>query len=45
MAKSIPLINTYTGLNHRYKLFAHYGEVPPEFHTCDQLAMFTDKLD
>jgi hypothetical protein len=44
MAKAIPLINTYTGLDHRYKVFARYGEVPPEFHMCDQLAMFIDRL-
>ena len=40
MAKSIPLINTYNGSEHRYKLFAQYGRVPPEFHTCDQLDAF-----
>lgn len=40
MAKSIPLINTYSGFEHRYKVFAHYGRVPPEFHTCDQIDAF-----
>jgi hypothetical protein len=34
MARGIPLINTYDGLNHRFDLFASYGAVPQEFHSC-----------
>ena len=45
MAKSIPLINTYNGPGHRYKVFAHYGTVPPEFHTCAELDLFLSKLN
>ena len=34
MARGIPLMNTYDGQNHRFDLFAKYGEVPREFHSC-----------
>jgi hypothetical protein len=40
MAKGIPLINTYTGQNHRFDLFASYGEVPREFHSCRGMDAF-----
>ena len=43
MARGIPLINTYTGANHRYKHFKHYGEVPTEFHTCHEKSDFVHK--
>ena len=43
MARGIPLINTYTGANHRYAHFKHYGEVPREFHACHEKSEFVQK--
>lgn len=43
MARGIPLINTYTGANHRYGHFKHYGEVPREFHACHEKSEFVHK--
>lgn len=43
MARGIPLINTYTGENHRYAFFKHYGEVPRELHSCTNLTQFVEK--
>lgn len=40
MARSIPLINTYKGSEHRFETFAQYGEIPREFHTCGHLQDF-----
>jgi hypothetical protein len=42
MAKEIPLINTYTGENHRYSFFSQFGDLPPEFMTCSQTDLFVD---
>jgi hypothetical protein len=44
MAKEIPLINTYTGVNHRYSFFRQYGDLPPEFYACGQLKPFMARL-
>lgn len=43
MARGIPLINTYTGGNHRYEHFKQYGEVPREFHRCHETQEFVRK--
>lgn len=40
MAKAIPLINTYSGANHRYGFFSQFGELPPEFFSCRQVKAF-----
>ena len=40
MAKSIPLINTYNGREHRHAFFAHHGGLPAEFHTCMDIQAF-----
>lgn len=40
MAKSIPLINTYDGREHRHAFFAHHGGLPAEFHTCMDIQAF-----
>ena len=42
MARSIPLINTYNGFEHRFKTFAQYGKIPPELHSCQQIQEFLD---
>ena len=44
MARSIPLISTYQGPEHRYGIFAQHGNVPEEFHTCQQLPAFLDTV-
>lgn len=44
MARSIPLISTYQGREHRYGIFAQHGDVPEEFHTCQQLPAFLDAV-
>ena len=41
MARGIPLINTYKGEDHRYRLF---DELPSEFHTCAQRKRFLKRL-
>ncbi len=38
MAKGIPLINTFTGNNHRFDLFSKHGEIPSEFYACHNIA-------
>lgn len=43
MARNIPLINTYTGPEHRYDFFKNHGEVPREFHRCHEIAAFMRK--
>lgn len=40
MAKGIPLINTFTGKNHRFDLFRKHGAVPSEFYACQDLESF-----
>lgn len=40
MARSIPLINTYSGYEHRFKVFQQYGDLPVEFHKCNQIQEF-----
>lgn len=45
MAKEIPLINTYTGSNHRYDVFAQYeGGLPEEFFSCTQVEVFVKRV-
>ena len=44
MARGTPLISTYMGQDHRYRLFAEVGEVPPEFYTCNQRKAFIQRL-
>jgi hypothetical protein len=43
MAKSIPLINTYSGYEHRYTVFQQYGNLPAEFHKCNQIELFLSR--
>lgn len=40
MARGIPLINTFTGSNHRFDLFSRHGKVPREFYRCSETAAF-----
>ena len=40
MAHGIPLINTFTGHEHRFDLFASHGEVPREFYSCQRTDAF-----
>ena len=40
MARGTPLINTYTGINHRYSFFEQYGDLPSEFFTCANIGSF-----
>ena len=40
MARGIPLINTFTGSNHRFDLFSQYGFVPREFYSCHKAEAF-----
>ena len=42
MAHGIPLLNTYTGQDHRYRLF---DTLPVEFHTCAQRKRFVSRLN
>jgi len=44
MAKEIPLINTASGLNHRFDYFEQFGELPPELYTCLQINRFVSKV-
>jgi hypothetical protein len=44
MAHGIPLINTYSGGAHRYGLFLEAGELPSEFHTCDDEERFVEAV-
>jgi hypothetical protein len=45
MSKSIPLINTYNGKEHRFsKVFAQIGKVPQEFYSCAQMEDFIEML-
>ncbi len=44
MAHGIPLINTYRGGGHRYQLFQEAGELPSEFHTCDEEERFIEAV-
>lgn len=40
MARGVPLINTFTGSNHRFDLFKRQGEVPREFYMCRETTAF-----
>ncbi len=40
MAKNIPLINTFTGSDHRFNFFEKYGKLPEEFYSCNQTGEF-----
>ena len=44
MAKSIPLINTFYGREHRHTLFAHHNGLPEEFHTCMDMPRFLQRI-
>lgn len=44
MAKSIPLINTFTGSEHRFDFFARFGAIPTEFHSCKDMDSFMQKV-
>ena len=40
MAKGIPLMNTYTGRDHRFDYFMQFGDLPEEFFSCRQIKRF-----
>jgi hypothetical protein len=44
MAKSIPLINTFHGHEHRHAFFAHHGGLPAEFHACKDIPRFVHSV-
>jgi hypothetical protein len=42
MAKEIPLINTFTGADHRFNLFAEHNGLPAEFYSCQRMKDFLE---
>jgi hypothetical protein len=42
MAKEIPLINTFTGADHRFNLFSEHNGLPPEFYSCQRMKDFIE---
>jgi len=44
MAKGIPLISTFKGQYHRFKLHLESGEIPSEFYTCSTRGAFSKRV-
>ena len=42
MAHGVPLISTYNGPHHRFRMFMADGDVPSEFYTCSTMRGFVD---
>ena len=40
MAHGIPLINTFTGRDHRFDMFTSHGDLPREFYSCQRTDAF-----
>ena len=44
MARGIPLISTYKGQHHRFKMHMEVGEIPSEFFTCSRKRSFQQRV-